>query len=50
MNNAAINPSRNDILHTDYLDWQETFDVNLTGAFNCSQAAVGQTVKSGKEA
>ncbi len=42
VNNAAINPSRNDILHTDYKDWQETLKVNLSGAFNCSQAAALQ--------
>jgi hypothetical protein len=33
--NAAINPSRNDILHTDSRDWMEPLKVNLGGAFNC---------------
>lgn len=47
VNNAAINPSRNDILHTDYRDWLSTLNVNLTGAFNCSQAAVEQMLVSG---
>jgi len=40
VNNAAINPSRNDIHHTDYKDWADTLNVNLTGAFNCSKAAI----------
>ena len=48
MNNAAINLSRNDILHTDYRDWLETLNVNLTGAFNCSQAAVEQMLEAGR--
>jgi NAD(P)-dependent dehydrogenase (short-subunit alcohol dehydrogenase family) len=47
VNNAAINPSRNDILHTDYKDWQETLNVNLSGAFNCSQAAAQQMLEVG---
>ena len=47
VNNAAINPSRNDILHTDVKDWRSTLDVNLTGAFNCSKAAVEQMLHLG---
>jgi len=47
VNNAAVNPSRNDILHTDYKDWQETLNVNLGGAFNCSQAAARQMLEAG---
>jgi len=47
VNNAAINPSRNDILNTDYKDWQETLNVNLGGAFNCSQAAALQMLEAG---
>lgn len=30
VNNAAINPSRNDIINTDYSDWIETLNVNIT--------------------
>jgi len=48
VNNAAINPSRNDIVHTEYADWQQTLNVNLTGAFNCSQAAVLQMQEEGQ--
>lgn len=47
VNNAAINPSRNDILHTDRADWLATLNVNLTGAFNCSKAAVEQMLGLG---
>lgn len=47
VNNAAVNPSRNDILHTDYQDWLTTLNVNLTGAFNCSRAAVEQMLAAG---
>lgn len=48
VNNAAINPSRNDIIHTDVKDWRETLEVNLTGAFNCSKAAVEQMLDLGE--
>jgi NAD(P)-dependent dehydrogenase (short-subunit alcohol dehydrogenase family) len=48
VNNAAINPSRNDIIHTDVNDWIETLNVNLTGAFNCSKAAIEQMLELGK--
>ncbi len=48
MNNAAINPSRNDVLHTDINDWRDTLDVNLTGAFSCSKAAAKQMLELGK--
>lgn len=47
VNSAAINPSRNDILHTDYRDWQETINVNLNGAFNCCRAAIIQMLEEG---
>ncbi len=47
VNNAAINPSRNDILKTDLEDWIATLDVNLTGAFNCCKAAVEQMLARG---
>jgi len=42
VNNAAVNPSRNDIIRTSYQDWITTLSVNLTGAFNCSKAAIVQ--------
>ncbi|VVB69250.1 L-rhamnose 1-dehydrogenase (NADP(+)) [uncultured archaeon] len=47
VNNAAVNPSRNDILHTDSKDWIQTLMVNLGGAFNCSQAAARQMLEAG---
>ncbi len=47
VNNAAINPSRNDILHTDISDWDATLAVNLTGAFHCSKAALQHMVTQG---
>jgi NAD(P)-dependent dehydrogenase (short-subunit alcohol dehydrogenase family) len=48
VNNAAINPSRNDVLHTEVKDWRNTLEVNLTGAFNCSKAAARQMLELGK--
>jgi len=48
VNNAGINPSRNDISNTEFKDWAKTLDVNLTGAFNCAKAAIGQMLDSGK--
>lgn len=48
VNNAAINPSRNDILHTSLEDWFATLAINLTGAFLCSQAAVQHMLEFGK--
>jgi len=48
VNNAAINPSRNDVLHTQAKDWRDTLEVNLTGAFNCSKAAARQMLELGK--
>lgn len=47
VNNAAINPSRNDIIHTKSKDWRDTLEVNLTGAFNCSKAAASQMLDLG---
>lgn len=47
VNSAAINPSRNGILDTEYGDWLDTLGVNLSGAFNCCRAAVGQMLISG---
>jgi len=48
VNNAAINPSRNEITETELEDWRATLEVNLTGAFNCSKAAVEQMLEGGK--
>jgi len=48
VNNAAINPSRNEVTHTEIKDWRHTLEVNLTGAFNCSKAAVGQMLDRGE--
>ncbi|TFH47529.1 MAG: SDR family oxidoreductase [Methanothrix sp.] len=48
VNNAAINPSRNDVLHTEAKNWRDTLEVNLTGAFNCSKAAARQMLELGK--
>jgi NAD(P)-dependent dehydrogenase (short-subunit alcohol dehydrogenase family) len=47
VNYAAINPSRNRITETDLDDWRATLEVNLTGAFNCSKAAVEQMLLGG---
>ncbi len=47
VNNAGVNPSRNDIINTDVTDWKNTLDINLSGAFNCSKAAVKQMLLSG---
>ena len=33
VNNAGINPSRNNILRTSLNDWNKTLNVNLTGVF-----------------
>ena len=46
VNNAGINPSRNNILNTSINDWTKTLNVNLTGSFNCSKAAVPQMLKN----
>ena len=42
VNNAGVNPSRNNILNTSLKDWEETIKINLTGAFNCSKFAIKQ--------
>jgi NAD(P)-dependent dehydrogenase (short-subunit alcohol dehydrogenase family) len=47
VNNAAINPSRNEITETELEDWRATLEVNLTGVFNCSKAAVEQMLEGG---
>ncbi len=48
VNNAAVNPSRNDIVRTSCQDWMTTLNVNLTGAFNCSKAAIEQMLAAGE--
>ena len=40
VNNAGINPSRNDILNTSLADWEDTINTNLKGAFLCSKQAI----------
>ena len=45
VNNAGVNPSRNNILNTSLKDWEETIKINLTGAFNCSKFAIRQMDK-----
>jgi len=40
VNNAGINPSRNNITNTSLEDWHSTLNVNLTGAFNCSKSVI----------
>ena len=40
VNNAGINPSRNDILNTTSTDWEDTINTNLKGAFLCSRQAI----------
>lgn len=45
VNNAAVNPSRNDVTNTDVMDWKQTLEVNLTGAFNCAKAALEQMLE-----
>ena len=40
INNAGINPSRNDILNTTSTDWEDTINTNLKGAFLCSRQAI----------
>ena len=47
VNNAGVNPSRNNILNTSLKDWEETIKINLTGAFNCSKFAIGQMDENG---
>lgn len=47
VNNAAINPSRDNILNTNIEDWQKTLDTNLTGVFNCSKVAIRNMLGDG---
>jgi len=46
VNNAGINPSRNNILDTSFDDWAKTLNVNLTGAYHCSKAAISLMKKN----
>jgi len=48
VNNAGVNPSRNNILNTSIKDWEETIKINLTGAFNCSKFAIKQMDENSK--
>ncbi len=47
VNNAGINPSRHRVGETSDQAWQQTLDVNLTGAFNCSRAAIAHMLTLG---
>tara|TARA_B100000073_G_scaffold117551_1_gene95094 strand:+ start:314 stop:1063 length:750 start_codon:yes stop_codon:yes gene_type:complete len=46
VNNAGINPSRNDILNTSLVDWEDTINTNLKGAFLCSKQAIKSMKKN----
>jgi len=46
VNNAGINPSRNDILNTSLADWEDTINTNLKGAFLCSKQAIKSMKKN----
>lgn len=46
VNNAGINPSRNDILNTSLTDWEDTINTNLKGAFLCSKQAIKSMKKN----
>jgi NAD(P)-dependent dehydrogenase (short-subunit alcohol dehydrogenase family) len=50
VNNAGINPSRNDILNTSLADWEDTINTNLKGAFLCSKQAIKSMKKNSKGA
>lgn len=47
VNSAGVNPSRNTVTDTSEDDWNHTLAVNLTGAFNCSKAAIPHMRESG---
>lgn len=47
VNSAGVNPSRNAVTETSDEDWNHTLEVNLTGAFNCSKAAIPHMRESG---
>ena len=46
VNNAGINPSRNNILSTSLADWEDTINTNLKGAFLCSKEAIKSMKKN----
>lgn len=48
VNNAGINPSRNNIINTSLSDWNQTLETNLTGAFLCSKYALNYMQKNKK--
>lgn len=48
VNNAGINPSRNNAINTSLIDWNETINVNLTGAFICSKTIIPLMLNSKK--
>tara|TARA_Y100000768_G_scaffold265457_1_gene202699 strand:+ start:662 stop:1411 length:750 start_codon:yes stop_codon:yes gene_type:complete len=50
VNNAGINPSRNDILNTSLSDWEDTINTNLKGAFLCSKQAIKSMKKNSQGA
>lgn len=45
VNSAGVNPSRTTIINTTIEHWNETMQINLTGTFNCSKAAITQLLK-----
>ena len=47
VNNAGVNPSRNSVTETSFDDWSQTLNVNLTGTFNCSKAAISHMLEIG---
>ena len=48
VNSAGINPSRNNIINTSLKDWQETLNVNLTGAFICCKTFIPLMINTKK--
>lgn len=45
VNCAGVNPSRTTIMDTTIEHWNETIQINLTGTFNCSKAAITQLLE-----
>ena len=48
VNNAGINPSRNNAIKTSLKDWNETINTNLTGAFLCAKSTIPFMIKHKK--
>jgi NAD(P)-dependent dehydrogenase (short-subunit alcohol dehydrogenase family) len=46
VNNAGINPSREDLSNTNEKDWQEIIDTNLSGTFNITKATLPLMLKN----